>query len=671
MAGRGLGTLTLDLVAKIGGFVGPLDQAERKLKSSTKSMTTSAVAFGTTIGNFLTKAIEGFARKIPAVIDRMDELSKGAQKIGVTTESLSRLAYAADLSDVSLEQLQGGLAKMTKYQAEAAQGGKDAIKTFKAFGIAITDNEGNLRGTQAVLQDFARVFKALPDGPEKTALALRVFGKAGAELIPLLNSGADGLADMAAEADRLGITISTQAGKEAEQFNDDLTRLQAKVTGLSTEIARKLLPELDHLAQALLDLGKNDGGSTFADLIVNELGGVSKAIRGTVVEIEFLKKAWKEQGVFGEGILSVLDRADKEFKRREELAHSLGLQGGPHTRGTARKGAAQGQADLAAAKAAEAARKLLATSSEDSKTARKSVDEVAEAYKRMNAQLEESVALFGKKTEVEKLNYELTQGNAAKFTAEQKEHLLALAQERDLQDALAEKRERDIKLEEEATKAAQDHADSVKQLLDDIAFETSLIGLNNDERERMIALRGLNGDATAAEAAQIEAAMKHMQEAQKANAEMTSAMDEFRGNFSDAVTDVLTGTKSISDAFKDLADQVISQIARMIANNLTASLFGDPGSAGGGSMGGGLSSFFSLFLPHHALGTNFAPGGPSVVGEHGPEIVNLPRGSQVIPNNRIGGHTVNVTVNGNASRETVQQISMKVREALAFAGRAA
>jgi len=108
---------------------------------------------------------------------------------------------------------------------------------------------------------------------------------------------------------------------------------------------------------------------------------------------------------------------------------------------------------------------------------------------------------------------------------------------------------------------------------------------------------------------------------------------------------------------------------------LTASLFGTPGSSGAGTQGGDiLGSIFKAFLPGFATGTNYAPGGYAVVGEKGPEIVNLPRGSQVIPNHRIGrgggrGVTNNFVVPKGTDRQTQSFIAAKTARAARIAAR--
>lgn len=77
-----------------------------------------------------------------------------------------------------------------------------------------------------MLGDVAELFSLLPDGANKTALAVKLFGRSGAELIPLLNQGKEGLAEFDKLASDLGLTLDKETGKAAEDFNDNLTKLK-------------------------------------------------------------------------------------------------------------------------------------------------------------------------------------------------------------------------------------------------------------------------------------------------------------------------------------------------------------------------------------------------------------------------------------------------------------
>jgi len=283
--------------------------------------------------------------------------------------------------------------------------------------------------------------------------------------------------------------------------------------------------------------------------------------------------------------------------------------------------------------------------------------------------MDESIALFGQTTEVAKVRYELENGELAKLTDAQKQVLLDKAA---IQDALVE----DKKLLDERNKALQDQLDleaeardSVAGLLEDMQFELDLMGKTNAERIAANELRriglGLSDEEREKAKLDIEAKAQLLEQ----NHKLIDAMDEFRAGFEDNVADVLTGAKSIGDAFKSMADLVVQQIARIIAQQLTASLFGQPGQLGGGSQGGLLSSLFGAFIPGFAEGTSFAPGGLAVVGERGPELVHLPRGSEVTPNHKLGGNNITINIQGNATRETAQYAANKVAQKLAFSRR--
>lgn len=681
MAGRGLGTLTLDLAVKIGGFTAGLDKAGRELDKRSKKMQQTASNIGKAIGASLLAAATAVGFAVKSAIDRADELGKAAQKIGVTTESLSRLAYAADLSDVSLEQLQGGLAKLTKFQAEAAQGGKEAVRTFEAFGIAIKDNEGNLRGTQAVLEDFAAVFKALPDGPEKTALALRVFGRAGAELIPLLNSGADGLREMADEADNLGITIDTQTAKRAEEFNDNLTRLKSELVGVATAIASEVLPELIKLTETIQEFDASGAGSSIGEEIAFGLDFARKSIIRTRLELEELTKFAKNPGLAGSGpfgfLVGAVGALGKGGRRAaDEQAAGPKLKPikfmDPPT-----------EAELRAQRGAvDAAKTLLATTRESTKASSANSDakraaaeaardqaererELADAIEKadqatadFNRQLEDLVAQQGGQLAESALRYRREEEALVKLHAEG-----SIPNAEELTQALTLLREARDKDAESIRRSL----DTGAQQLDQMREELDLLQATSiAERDRLAFMQN-NPTATLGQADAAASIGAQIDETRRAIA----AMDDFRDTFEDSVVDVVTGAQSISDAFKNMADQVIQQITRIIAQQLTASLFGDPGTTGGGSSGGFLSSLFGSLIggKQYAGGTDFAPGGMSLVGERGPEIVNLPRGAQVIPNHKMGGANIVINIAGNATRETAQYTANKVAQKLAFSRR--
>ena len=215
------------------------------------------------------RGVEAFGVLKRSAIDAADELNKMSQKVGFSVESLSALKYAASLSDVSLEGLGKGLKGLSQNMAEARGGSKEMAALFGKLGISLDSSD------EALLQ-LADRFARMPDGFEKTALAVKLFGKAGMDMIPFLNQGRDGIAQLTDEAKRFGVVIDGENGRQAEAFNDNLTRLSASAQGLLQILGNAMIPTLLDVTDALLDAKTVGGG--FDDQM--------RAIIGTQDEVE-------------------------------------------------------------------------------------------------------------------------------------------------------------------------------------------------------------------------------------------------------------------------------------------------------------------------------------------------------------------------------------------------
>ena len=227
-------------------------------------------------------SVAGFATMIKSAIDAADQLNKLSQKIGISVEALSTLRFAAQLSDVSLETLQKGIKGLSQNIAEANTGIGDGAQVFEALGVSVKNADGTMKSTEAVLLQVADVFANLEDGAVKTALAVKLFGKSGMDMIPFLNQGAAGISQLTAEAERLGLKLTTETARSAEAFNDNLTALKASSSSLGIALARDFLPELTNITNAMREAANEAG--TLKALWVG-LGGVGNLIfNGTEIK---------------------------------------------------------------------------------------------------------------------------------------------------------------------------------------------------------------------------------------------------------------------------------------------------------------------------------------------------------------------------------------------------
>ncbi len=226
-----------------------IESAKRNIDSLKNSASGALLRFGA-IGAAIGSAIAGASLK--GLIDAGDQLAKLSQKTGISAESLSVLRYAGQLAGVEVEDLAKGLNKLAVNMADAARGGKETGAAFTAIGVKVQAAGGHLRNTDEVLGDIADRFASYEDGAEKAAIATALFGKNGAALIPFLNQGRRGLAEMKEEAQRLGIIFSGDLARKSEEFNDNLTRMSALLDGLKMSILPGVVEWLNKMAAELL-----------------------------------------------------------------------------------------------------------------------------------------------------------------------------------------------------------------------------------------------------------------------------------------------------------------------------------------------------------------------------------------------------------------------------------
>lgn len=238
-------------------------------------------------------ALEGLNKQL----DSIDKMGKMAQAAGVTVEQFSALKYAADLSDVSVEQLSTGMTRLSANMATVAEGSKGpASAAFQALGINVKNADGTLRDASDVMLDVAAKFSGMQDGATKTAIAVALFGRAGADLIPMLDKGATGIRGMMAEAQALGLVISEKTTAAAEDFVETTKRLKGSLDGIGIQIAAELAPGMETLAHAMEDAAKNGTAlHTVGELLVGTLKTIASV---AVVAGAALGEAWSTASGF-------------------------------------------------------------------------------------------------------------------------------------------------------------------------------------------------------------------------------------------------------------------------------------------------------------------------------------------------------------------------------------
>ncbi len=172
------------------------------------------------------------------------------KQTGLTVEQSQRLAYAAEQEHASFDDLTKALPILTKYMGYARDGQATYLREFEKMGITVHDAEGNLRDVHDVLMEMSDYMsdKTIPT-QEKTATAMALLGRRGAEMLPFLGLGRDMLEGLGDELERTRGIMSQAESEEMKEFNDALLKLQTTFAGVKDDIARAVLPIFERLVE--------------------------------------------------------------------------------------------------------------------------------------------------------------------------------------------------------------------------------------------------------------------------------------------------------------------------------------------------------------------------------------------------------------------------------------
>ncbi len=248
------GVLVVDIAANVARLQKDMQDAKGVVASAMGDISRSVNVAKTALGALgVGFSVYGVGRFAQSVIDSADALSKLSQKTGIATGELSQLQYAAGLSGVSTEALSKGVKGLSQRMTEAVDSTSKAGQLMKALGVDIN------AGATPAIEAIARTFAQLPDGTTKAALAVEIFGKAGMDMIPMLNMGEAGIRALKEEAQRLGLTMSTETAKAAEAFNDNLAAVKKSGEGAAIAILNELSPAMVRITQAMKEAAQDSG----------------------------------------------------------------------------------------------------------------------------------------------------------------------------------------------------------------------------------------------------------------------------------------------------------------------------------------------------------------------------------------------------------------------------
>lgn len=261
-ATAGIGKAAQDAATQTGNASSGVDKFGKATQDAGKSadgFTSNLGKMAGAIGGLLVKlapvgaaigAAFSFKKGIEAVSELGSEVGSLQRITGDTAEASSKLVFAFDQTGVGVNR---GVTALTKF-SKALGGVADledgtAIPTGKAMadvlfnlGVRTQDADGKTRPFSDLLGDLTEIFKGMPDGIEKTALATQLFGRNGKDLLPFLNKGKAGLAELGDEAERFGLVLDDATVKQTKALKVAQRQFGEALHGISVQLGVALLP---------------------------------------------------------------------------------------------------------------------------------------------------------------------------------------------------------------------------------------------------------------------------------------------------------------------------------------------------------------------------------------------------------------------------------------------
>lgn len=283
-----LGTLTLDLVTKIGNFVGPIKESEKQVKTSFASMQKDVLAYGAIAVSGATAAGAAVFAMAKTYADAAQELKTFAAISNATTQEFQAMSAAAQSVDINPDKLADQLKDFNEKLGEFITiGSGGAVDFFEQIAIQTEGSaEGarklalemqNLSGPQA-LQLYVDKLEEAGVSQQQMSFYLESMASDTTNLIPLLKNGGEGFKFWADAAERYGLIMDESAIQKASEFKVQLKLLDMQVQGAKNQFIQGLMPALVSVGDAMSD------ATTETDLMSDAgetLGGVFKGVAAT------------------------------------------------------------------------------------------------------------------------------------------------------------------------------------------------------------------------------------------------------------------------------------------------------------------------------------------------------------------------------------------------------
>jgi hypothetical protein len=278
-------------------------------------------------GSIASSAISG-ARSLLSYADSqsqvIDSSSKMAARLGMTYGEFAGLSLAADLAGVSMETVGKASTKAEIAFANASAGSAVAAAAFSRLGLSVDD----LKKMSAAerFDAITAAIAAMPNEADRAAASVKIFGKAGADLLPLFSGGVDGIAQARKEAERLGLALTSTQGREVEAMNDSFTMVAKTVAGITQQVVAYMAPAVRRISEAFVKMVGDIGGQTIGQRIGQ---GIIDGAKYLATVADLIANGFRDMYFAAADVLGVT--VTKEATRLKEMQAQIQAGTAPQT----------------------------------------------------------------------------------------------------------------------------------------------------------------------------------------------------------------------------------------------------------------------------------------------------------------------------------------------------
>ena len=623
-----LGTLSVDLVAKLAKFEGDMGKAARTTEATSARMTAALGAVKGSLAGLATSVTLGgiiaYVKSANAGVDALNDLKDAT---GASIENISALEDVAVRTGTTLDTVSTSMIKFNKVLGEASKPGSDAEKALTALGLSAAQLK-SIDPAEALLQTAQALAEFADDG-DKARLTQELFGKSLKEVAPFLKD--------LAEQGKLVATVTTQQAEEAEKFAKELFRLEKNSIDAARALTGPLITALNTTIDKFRE-GTKAGkgfGETLFDIYKNNLP--KNNLLNLFGLIQPSTNTGGVTGDFGPGAGGGRGSVNPAFVK-PSVGDPFGV-----TKKTG--GGAKADKEFTAGKDA--------------------LDSLIESLRK---QLDAEKQL----SEVEKVRNTLAEKGTS-LNLQEAGRAIALAQQIDREKELAQvlifKRDAAIAAGDAVNKSNEEYQALLKRLLD----ATPTANLEKQRSDVQLLTEEFQAGRIAEEL-YLEAVSARLDLTSEKIEKTKSLAEELGLTFTSAFEDAIVGGKAFSEILSGLEKDIIRIVTRKAVTeplgNAVSSAF-----SGGGGIGGGLESLFKNIFSFDGGGSTGSGSRTGGMDGQGGFLAMLHPRETVVDHTRgqRAGNSVNVVVNqtfgAGTSRATTMQAAADARRQLEMAGR--